>query len=300
MLDVRRLEVLAAAVRERSLAAAARSLGITPSAASQAISALERQIGSPLLHRRARGVEPTPVGERLSLHAEAVLAQLAIAEAELSGTTPRVLRVGAFATAVRGLLAAAISDLRSTGAVLDLEVHELEPDDARVAMRAGIIEVALVNHDAELAPDIDGPWRVTHVLDEPVYVALPEAHRLASRARVDLRQLGSEAWIMQMPASPCQQLTYRACAAAGFAPAVSATCADYSSIIALVRAGHGVSIVPRLAAHRLDLTGVKLLPARTALTRRINALASTGEGVGSTMLVNALREVAVHRSAGDA
>jgi DNA-binding transcriptional LysR family regulator len=296
MLDVRRLEVLAAAVRERSLAAAARSLGITPSAASQALAALEAQVGVPLLERRARGVVPTAAGERLSLHAEAVLAQLATAEAELSRTTPRVLRVAAFATAVRGLLAAALHDLRAGESALVVDLHEDEPDAARAALRAGEVDLAFVNHDAALAPDAEGPWRVAHVLDEPVFVALPAGHRLAERQRVELSRLAHEPWIMQAPASPCQQLTVRACAAAGFAPAVSATCADYASIVALVRSGQGVSLVPRLAVHRLDTTGVVLRPARSALTRRINALVPIEPALGPTLLLRAVREVAARRA----
>src|SRR5580765_6651254 len=99
MLDLRRLEVLAAAVRERSIASAARSLGITPSAASQALSALEAQAGTRLLRRQARGVVPTAAGERLAAHAAAVLSQLATAETELATGVSGDLRVAAFPTA---------------------------------------------------------------------------------------------------------------------------------------------------------------------------------------------------------
>jgi DNA-binding transcriptional LysR family regulator len=272
MLDVRRLEVLAAAVQHRSLAAAARSLGITPSAASQAIAALEAQAGTTLLQRRARGVVPTPAGERLALQAEAVLAQLARAEAELSADRPGSLRIAAFPTAVFGLVADAIAAARVARPAMSMTVLECEPDDARSALNAGQADVALVNHDASLSPDEGGRWRVQHVLDEPVFAVLPADHAQASRQRVNLSRLSAQPWVMQVPASPCQQLTMRACAAAGFAPDVAATCADYRSIIALVAAGVGVSLVPELAIRNLALDGVVLRPAAPAIRRRVNAL----------------------------
>ncbi|HEY5304417.1 MAG TPA: LysR family transcriptional regulator [Acidimicrobiales bacterium] len=291
MLDIRRLEVLAAAVRDRSLTAAARSVGISPSAASQAIAALERQIGSQLLVRGPRGVEPTAVGERLSLHAEAVFAQLASAEAELSLNLARHLRVAAFATAMRGLLSPAIGKLRARDSAMTIEIVEMEPDIARAALRAGDLDMALVNHSAELSPDADGPWRVSHLLDEPTYVAVHARHPLALKRRVELGHFENEQWIMQVPASPCQQLTVRACAAAGFAPVVSAICADYASIIALIKVGHGVSLIPRLATQSIDLSGIALVRTRTEITRRINVLAAGDERVGAYALLASLREV---------
>jgi DNA-binding transcriptional LysR family regulator len=292
------MEVLAAAVRERSLAGAARSLGITPSAASQAVGALEAQAGTPLLERRARGVVPTAAGERLALQAEAVLAQLAAAEAELSGDRVGAVRIAAFATAVAGLLPQV---LRALGTASPdgspgqrVEILELEPAEARAAVRSGEVDLALVNHDAELSPDMRGPWRVVHVIDEPVLAVLPATHPLARARTVDLARLTSEDWIMQAAASPCQELTLRACAAAGFAPSVSATCADYRSIVRLIEVGHGVSLVPRLALAHLDCSGVVARRTRLPLTRRVNALVTVerADTPAVRRLLTLLRDVA--------
>ena len=275
MLDVRRLEVLAAAVRERSLAGAARSLGITVSAASQAVGALEAQAGTRLLERRARGIVPTAAGERLALQAEAVLAQLARAEAELARDEPRLVRVAAFPTAVSGLLPECLVELRERSPGTAVRVLETEPDDARAAVRASEVDVALVNHDASLSRDVGGPWRVVHLVDEPVFAVLPGGHRLARRRFVDLADLADDSWVMQAAASPCQELNLRACAAEGFAPNVSATCGDYRSIVRLVAAGHGVALVPRLAIADLPTDDVAVLRTRVPLGRRINALVPT-------------------------
>ena len=293
MLDMRRLEVLAAAVRERSLAGAAKSLGITPSAASQAISALEAQAGAPLLVRRARGVTPTAAGERLALRAEAMLAQLEAAERELGRPQLGRLRIAAFPSAVYGLLPSVLGRFRDEPAQPSVEIIELEPDDARAALRATQVDLALVNHDASIAPDARGPFRVHHIVDEPVYAALPAEHRRASGRHLDLTWLTHDPWVMQTATSPCQQLTMRACAEAGFAPNVAATCGDYRSILALVATGCGVALIPRLATRGLNTEDVALKKTRPAITRRITALVPDGRTEPSiAVLLRFLRAVA--------
>src|SRR5262249_14737520 len=111
---------------------------------------------------------------------------------------------------------------------------------------------------------------------------------------VDLAALAGDDWIMQAPASPCQELVVRACAAEGFAPAVSATCADYRSIVRLVEAGHGVSLVPRLALEHLDVGSTRVAASRVPVRRRISALvpATRAEPTGLRLLLDALRDAA--------
>ena len=294
MLDVRRLEVLSSTLREGSIAGAARALSITPSAASQALSALEAQTGSVLLERLPRGVRPTAAGERLAAQAEAVLSLLARAESELDGKRTS-LRVAAFPTAVIGLLPAALVGVRESAPELHVQVLEMEPDDGRAALRAGDVDVALVNHHAVLAPDTRGPWRVEHLVDEPVLAALPRAHRLATRPYLRVEQLREDDWVMQKPASPCQDLVQRVCGGGGFAPSVVAACGDYRAILALVGAGVGVSLVPQMALAGVDLSTVALVPLRPAVRRRTNALVSTRPGVSlaARPLLDRLRDAAV-------
>jgi DNA-binding transcriptional LysR family regulator len=298
MLEMRRLEVLAAAIREGSLAAAARSLGLTPGAASQAVSALEAQTGTTLLDRLPRGIRPTPAGERLAAHAEAALSTLRRAEAELAGHHGQTVRVAAFPTAVIGLLPATLTRLRAGAPDLDVQIIELEPDLARTALRAGHCDMALVCHHALLTPDANGPWDVVHVRDEPVWVALPLDHPLAVESTVSIGQLDTDPWITQTPASPCQELVHRACATAGFAPEVRATCSDYRSILALIGAGAGVSLIPDLALTGLHPPPVALRPTHPPIQRRINVLLGGRNAVSGAAraVVDALVEpVAVSR-----
>ena len=105
MIDVRRLRVLRAVADHRTVTAAAAAQGaelyLTPSAVSQQLAALEQETGHHLVERGARGTRLTPAGEILLSHANAVLAQLERAEAELadySGGVAGTVTVAAFAS----------------------------------------------------------------------------------------------------------------------------------------------------------------------------------------------------------
>src|SRR3954453_1110259 len=99
MLDVKRLRVLREVAAQGSFSSAAEALDYTQSAVSQQIATLEREAGTVLVDRSARGVSLTDAGEALVRHADAILARLAEAEAELeaiSGLQRGRLRLGAF------------------------------------------------------------------------------------------------------------------------------------------------------------------------------------------------------------
>src|SRR5256885_10836104 len=89
MLDVRRMRVLREVATQGSFSAAAEALSYTQSAVSQQIAALEREAGTKLVERSARGIRLTDAGEALVRHTEAVLANLAEAEAELGALAGR-------------------------------------------------------------------------------------------------------------------------------------------------------------------------------------------------------------------
>src|SRR3954452_15102893 len=97
MLDVRRMRVLREVAHRGSFSAAAEALAFTQSAVSQQIAALEREAGTVLVQRSPRGVRLTEAGEALVRHADAILARLAEAEAELeaiAGLSGGAVRMG--------------------------------------------------------------------------------------------------------------------------------------------------------------------------------------------------------------
>src|SRR4029077_6793086 len=112
MLDVRRMRVLREVAQRGSFSAAADALAYTQSAISQQVAALEREAGTKLVERNARGVRLTEAGRALAAHADVIHARLADAEAELeaiAGLRGGRVRITSFPSAGATLMPIAIS-----------------------------------------------------------------------------------------------------------------------------------------------------------------------------------------------
>src|SRR5579875_1829511 len=124
-LDVGRLRVLREVRLRGTIAAAARSLGLTASAVSQQLSALEREAGTALVERTPRGVVPTAAGRALAARAEEVVEVLAAARADLdrlAGVVGGAVRVAAVASAAITFVSAAAATIAAEHSDLAVSV----------------------------------------------------------------------------------------------------------------------------------------------------------------------------------
>src|SRR3954468_5825872 len=147
MLDVRRMRVLREVAQRGSFSAAAEALSFTQSAVSQQIAALEREAGTTLVQRNARGVRLTDAGEALVRHAEAIMARLAEAEAELeaiAGLRGGRLRMATFESAASTLMPLAIAAFRGKHPGVELSMSLSEPEDCIPQLRSGDLDLAVV------------------------------------------------------------------------------------------------------------------------------------------------------------
>ena len=117
--------------------------------------------------------------------------------------------------------------------------------------------------------------RRVHLLEDPMYLALPPEHRLAKRRRLRLEDLSGEAWVQTSKESPCARHVVRSCHAAGFEPNVAFESDDYQTVQGLVAAGVGVALIPELALSvvREDVV-VKALSPRPPVRQVIAATAA--------------------------
>jgi DNA-binding transcriptional LysR family regulator len=246
MLDVRRMRVLREVAVRGSFSAAAEALSFTQSAVSQQIAALEREAGVTLVQRSARGVRLTEAGEAVVRHAEAIMARLSEAEAELeaiAGLRGGRLRMAAFETAGATLMPLAIAAFRERHPAVELSLSLSEPEDSVPLLRSGDLDLAIV-FDSGLDA-ANGIHRV-HLLEDPLYLALPHDHPLAHRRRIHLEDLAGEAWVAGSADGECNRLLCRACARAGYQPRVAFETDDYTAMQGFVAAGVGVSLIAEL------------------------------------------------------
>jgi DNA-binding transcriptional LysR family regulator len=265
MLDVRRLRTLREVALHGTIRAASEALSFTPSAVSQQLSALERELGYELLERKGRNVRLTPAGRVLVERAEAILAQLADAEADakvVAGASEPPVRIASFASAAATIVAEAV---RNDG--LAAHILEADPRIGLARLRAGEVDVAILWEYDFVPLRVSGPIELVPLFDDPIHVVLPRSHPAAASATVELADLGDEAWIDSTDASSCHPFLTRACLAAGFEPRVAAETLDHRTLHHLVASGVGLALVPLLS--QLDLPfSVVARPIRTAPPKR--------------------------------
>ncbi len=268
MLDVRRLRLLRDLAALGTIAAVAEAHNYSPSAVSQQLAALQREAGVPLLERTGRNVTLTSAGVALVRHTETVLAALEAASASLAAARTGLsgaVRIGAFPSAVRTLLPAALVALGHDHPGLDLMVAELDPAAVPKALRERTLDVALT-HDYDLAPAAPDPTLDSlPLMEEPVFLAVPDADAALPNPVDGFRDAD---WIVASPGTLCHTVALRACQAAGFTPRVRHHVDDFAAVLTLVAADQGVALVPRLSTGRIP-DGVRLLPLPTRRRTRI-------------------------------
>jgi len=279
MLDVRRMRVLREVAQRGSFSAAAEALSFTQSAISQQIAALEREAGAVLVQRNARGVRLTEAGEAVVRHAEAILARLAEAEAELeaiAGLRGGRLRLAAFESAASSIMPLAIAAFSRCHPAVELSMGLLEPDDSLPQLRAGELDLALTFESRASDAVVEG-ISLVHLLEDPMFLVLPADHPLAHKRNLRLADLAGDAWIGGQAGCECNRLILRSCAAAGFDPRIAFETDEYSAVQGLVAAGVGVSLMAELGlANARDDIVVRSLGRETPV-RQIHA-ATLAEG----------------------
>ncbi|MCO1659339.1 LysR family transcriptional regulator [Pseudonocardia humida] len=250
MID-RRLRVLRAIERHRTVTAAAEVCGLTPSAVSHQMQALARELDVVLLEPAGRGVRLTAAARTLLAHAGTLAAQWERARADLAahrgGEVGGVLRFCAFSTAAAAVVPPALARLRRAHPALRLHLRETEPARAFDLLAADDTDVVVVVATPDIPPTSDEAFDQQVLFDEPLDLLVGPRHPVVGRADVALDALASDPWICASPGRAYHQLVVLACTSAGFAPDVAHYADEWDTGAALVARGFGVALVPRLA-----------------------------------------------------
>jgi DNA-binding transcriptional LysR family regulator len=254
MIDLDAVASLRAVHLEGSVVSAAATLGYTPSAISQQIKRLERQAGVVLLERVGRGVVLTQEGRHLVEQGARLLGDLEEIEASLhrqSGRVTGTVRLVAFATAVRGLLAPALPALTAAQPELRVRLLERDPWDAVDLVASGQSDLGVVHSWGDVPLSIPEHLATTHLVDDVADVLVSTDHPLATRNSVTPSDLVGESWIATPEGTICREWLMRMHDGTGGLPDIVHRSTEFETHVALVAAGLGIALVPRLG--RSDL-----------------------------------------------
>jgi DNA-binding transcriptional LysR family regulator len=273
MLNLERLRVLHAIDAHGSVSGAAEVLHVTTSAVSQQMAKLERETGQQLLTRNGRGVRLTDAGRLLSGHAGRILSMVEVAHAELEehrGTVVGDLALAAIPTAARGLFPTALRALRRDHPRLRPSLRELEPDAAVPMLLRGDLDLAVVvDWDNKPLPLPTG-LVTAPVTDDVADVIVPADHPLADRAEISLEEFADDDWIVWPSGQFCRDWLMFTLRSHGVEPRVAHEAEEHQTQMALVAAGLGVAVTPRLGRGPLP-TGVRAIGVRQTVRRHLHA-----------------------------
>lgn len=295
-MDVGRLEVLRELQLRGSVTAVAHATHRTPSAVSQQLRTLEREVGAPLTERSGRGLVLTAAGEALA--AAAVEVVVAIARAEETwrtylGSPEGRVDLAVFPTGGRMFLPGLLRAARSTPG-LQIVATDADPVHADFVRLVPDFDV-VVAHAVGPATAWTGQDIVAvHLMDEPLDVALPIGHPLADRDEVGAADIAAEPWIGVPDGFPAERLLREIERVAGMPLSVVQRFSDTRVTESLVAAGEGLAILPRYTSAGPG-SGIVLRPlARLAPTRRIAALLrrETAERPSVRVVLDLLRGIA--------
>jgi DNA-binding transcriptional LysR family regulator len=293
MIDLVALDSLRAVDGYGSVVAAADALGFTPSAVSQQIKRLERQTGVPLLERVGRGVMLTRHGRHLVEEGSRLLSDLEELQAGLHRQARKVaghVRLAAFSTAMRGLVAPALPPVLAAHPGLRVSLAEREPWDAVDLVATGQSDLSVAHNWGDVPLSVPAHVARVVIAHDLAEVIVRRDHPLSGRAVLTPRELADEDWIGTPDGTICRQWLTRMYDGTGALPRIAHVSNEFDSHLALVRAGLGIALVPRLGRAPLgpDLVAVEV--ADPVPRREIVALhrASMGDSPAIAALLAAL------------
>ncbi len=263
--DLRQLEYFCAVARTGSFTKAAEELGIAQPSLSEQIAKLEQGLGAALFERLNRRIELTPLGEAILGKAQALLEDAAALPDHFErarGGVRGPLRAGAIPTILPHFLAPLLKGFAERYPDVDLHVREGTTAELVEHVLNGIIDVAVLSLPVENAGLV-----MKELFRDPLYLAVPEGHPLASAEKVQLRRVSEERLLILKDGHCLRDETLAVCdrARARFAGQFEAD--QFLTIFELIRGGFGVSIVPEMA--RSLSGGCRLIEIEPKASRRV-------------------------------
>jgi DNA-binding transcriptional LysR family regulator len=258
-MELRHLRYFVAVADELNFRRAAARLGISQPPLSQQIRRLEDELGVVLFRRTRRRVELTAAGRALLEESRPLLErfeQLPALVARAATGETGTLTLGFVASSSYAVLPAILHTFRAERPGVEVRLRELSSARQLAALASRSIDVGLLR-----PPVPDGTIATEPLVAEPFVAALPHDHPLTRKRAIRVRELAAEPFVLFPPAlgGGFSELVLQLCAEGAFTPRVEQEADELQTIVNLVAAGVGVSLVPA-ALTELRRPGVSYRP----------------------------------------
>ncbi|HCI78391.1 MAG TPA: LysR family transcriptional regulator [Ktedonobacter sp.] len=262
-MEIRHLRYFVAVAEELHFGRAALKLHIAQPPLSMQIRQLENELGVSLFHRTSHQVLLTEAGKAFLDETRAILAQLE----EACRTTQRIgrgevgyLRLGFIDSAVYEVLPVLLQQYRTRYPEVEMMLRQMSSKEQIDALCHNQLDLGILR-----PPLPDESLEAFTIRQEPFVVVLPLSHPLAQQKDISLSELKEEPFILftQQIKTDFVEQVRRLCQQAGFEPQVVQDVQEMQTLIGLVSAGFGVSLVVA-STHNLLSRGVAYRPIRDA------------------------------------
>ncbi|MEY2538453.1 MAG: hypothetical protein QOG67_2193 [Verrucomicrobiota bacterium] len=246
-METQQLRYVVAVARSANFSRAAEQCHVAQPSLSQQIQKLEEELGERLFVRLPRRAKLTAAGERFIPRAVRILEEMDTAQQEAQGTKELIhgrVVLGVLPTIAPYFLPRAIPDFSTHFPGIEIVVHE--DTTARLVELAVACELdmAIVS-----LPIRDDRFEVAELFREDLLLALPPGHALTKRRKISLSDLDGESFILMKEGHCLGDQVLNFCEKRDFHPQVSCRSTQIETIQALVKAGMGVSLIPKMATH---------------------------------------------------
>ncbi len=260
-LDLTTLRLFVAVCDERNMARAAAQHHVVGSAVSKRLAQLEQDVGTPLLVRRRRGVEPTAAGESLLEHARALLDTAQRAAQDMAAFAQGVrgqVRILASPSALAESLADDVAAFLNQSAHADIQVHMEERSSAEIVrgIQGGLASLGVCWDAAPLGELRQRAYRSDHLA-----VVVHPTHALAQRSSLRFEDTLDSPHVSLPMDSAVQILLQRAAAVLGKTIHYRVVVSSFEATLRVVRAGLAISVVPQEVAQPYESSyGLRVIP----------------------------------------
>jgi DNA-binding transcriptional LysR family regulator len=248
MLEVRRLRLLRELQVRGTLAEVAKALHQSPSAVSQQLTLLEKEVGVELLRKVGRRVQLTPQAEILVMHTAAVLERLELAESDLAASLEQAsgtVRIAVFQSAALALMPDTLALLAQDHPRLRVSMTQREPETALYETWARDFDLVIAeqypHHAAAWHPDLDR----LDLTSDALRLAVPPGGSPWGEVK-DIHDAAHASWVMEPVGAASRHFAEQMCRQAGFEPDVRFETADLQAQIRLIESGNAIAILPGL------------------------------------------------------